>query len=162
MYRPLAAILVPFYALLTFAGSPREALLEMALSEDPAVVERHLPTDLVDAIKEMKEPARSKFRTRWLPRNQFPDGANISAGESDNVLFSVTSDQPGWFKKLEAKVQNEVVSGTTALLKLRVCQDADCSDLYVGMKYQEHDWRLTTIETVSSTTLDLEYPSWNS
>jgi len=155
--RWLALVVWPWMlASYAFASStPREALVEMVLAEDANTVEKHLPSSFVEAVKRLREPARSQVRSRFVFRKMLPKDVQITVGGVDNLLLSAESKEEPSFPSVQVKVEDEAASGVGTLLKLACCRDSDCENYYVQMKYEDGDWRLARIDSASKV-FDLE------
>lgn len=128
------------------AGTPREALVEMALASKPAAVEKHLPESLRQALRQLSREDRALAEQKLLFGHSLCDqGAELAVpedGQSLLVMQRKDSDQ-----RAEIRVEHEIISGSEAVLELAVDHsESFTQSVFVWMRLEEDEWRVTGVD----------------
>jgi hypothetical protein len=129
-----------------FAGTPRQALLELATTRDPAVLVKHLPLVLIQHIDRMSPSSQKEFLERFTVTRHFEEQKiKLVPSDDEQTLFFVgTSDWDSGY----AFVRREIINGAEAMEEVAFCTKGDsgtCRSSMMFLKLQEGEWRLSEI-----------------
>jgi hypothetical protein len=132
---------------LAFAGTPREALVELAMAKDAATVEKHLPLAMLEHLKKMSPASEKMALDKMLISKHFEEQkATLHLSDDGETLFVVGKDDrsSGYLH-----VRREISSGVEAIEQIEFCpkegSSGRCFSAFTILKLQEGEWRLTEI-----------------
>jgi hypothetical protein len=142
-------LFVLFSGCLAFAGTPKEALIELATAKDLATVEKHVPLAMLEHIEKMK-PGRKKtiLDVMVIARRFEEQQATLHLSDDGETLFVVGKDDrsSGYLH-----VIREISNGAEAVEEIEFCPKQEgtspgrCFSGFAIMKLQEGEWRLAEI-----------------
>jgi len=128
------------------AGTPQQALVEMAMASTAATVEKHLPELLRQALQQLSEEDRALAEQKLLiGRTLCDEGAKLTVPDDAQVLLVM--QQKGSDQRSEIRVLHEINSGTEAMLEL-VVQRAEnyTQSVLLWMNLEDNEWRVTRVD----------------
>ena len=128
------------------AGTPQQALVEMAMASTAATVEKHLPELLRQALQQLSEEDRALAEQKLLiGRTLCDEGAKLTVPDDAQVLLVM--QQKGSDQRSEIRVVHEINSGTEAMLEL-VVQRAEnyTQSVLLWMNLEDNEWRVTRVD----------------
>lgn len=142
-----------FFLLIVLSGLPCvaqsypdvEALLELAFTMDPAVVKRHLPVDLVNALEELPPNEQLAFERELMISEKVKDERlSLTRSEVPPGLVEIRKqgDSPDQFGTIF--LDKRICDGYESLLRLKLKspENHDDTPLLVWMRFEEGEWRI--------------------
>jgi hypothetical protein len=138
-----------FTGCLAFAGTPKEALIELAMAKDVATVEKHIPLVMLEHIQKMAPASKKAVLDRMVIGKHFEEQqATLHLSDDGETLFVVGKDDrsSGYLH-----ARREISNGAEAVEEIEFCpkQEVDsssrCFSGFAIMKLQEGEWRLSEI-----------------
>jgi hypothetical protein len=141
-------VLVAFFPVVAFssAGTPQQALLEMALASKPATVEKHLPESLRQALRELGPEDRAAAEQKLLFGHSLcGQGADLVVPDDGQSLLVMQSKESN--QTAEIRVKHEIISGGEAMLELGVdLSESSTQSVFVWMRMEDDEWRVTGVD----------------
>ena len=129
------------------AGTPREALLELATTRDARTIEKHLPIALIERIKKMPGGLQKEILNRFMIAKRVEEQkVTLVPSEDGQTLFVIgTSDWDSGY----AYVRREIVNGVEAVEDIAFCSKGNpetCNSSLMFLKLEEGEWRLVEVK----------------
>ena len=128
------------------AGSPQQALVEMAMASKPGTVEKHLPESLRQALRQLSSEDRVLAEQKLLFGHSLCDqGAELVVPEDGGGLLVMQRKDSG--QRAEIQVRHEINSGSEAILELSVERSENFTQsVFIWMRLEEDEWRVTRVD----------------
>jgi hypothetical protein len=144
----LLLVMVVSSSVLAFpsAGSPRQALVEIALASKPSTVEKHLPESLRQSLRTLSPEDRELAEQKLLFWHSLCDpGAALVVPEDGQSLLVMQREDSEQSARI--RVAHEVDSGSEAVLELGVDrQEGLTQNVFVWMRLEDDEWRVTGVD----------------
>ena len=147
---------VPF----AFAGTPREALAEIAMAKDTAALEKHLPIIMLEHLKKMSPANKKRILDRFLIAKHFEQQqSTLHLSDDGQTLFVVGQDDRG---SSYVEIKREISNGAESLDELQFCPKEGaagrCFSGFAVLKVEDDEWRL--IEVAGGDGISFEDPKF--
>jgi hypothetical protein len=147
--RTKVGLFLMFTGCLAFAGTPKEALIELAMAKDVATVEKHIPLVMLEHIQKMAPASKKALLDRMVIGKHFEEQqATLHLSDDGETLFVVGKDDrsSGYLH-----ARREISNGAEAVEEIEFCPKQEvgspgrCFSGFAIMKLQEGEWRLSEI-----------------
>jgi type IV pilus assembly protein PilA len=136
------------------AGTPEEALEEMATAETVETVIKHLPVKVEEYMEKLPAPQRAAAAEKLLLKQNLERGGGTLTRSADGRSWELVEKQGG--AKLTVTWKKTFVSGTDALVQFEVKEPTHTALIQVGMRYEANDWRLAEVGEWRGTEVESE------
>jgi hypothetical protein len=140
-------LFVLFAGCFSFAGTPKEALIELATAKDIATVEKHVPLAMLEHIQKLPSATKKALLDRMVIAKHFEEQqATLHLSDDGETLFVVGKDDrsSGYLH-----VRREISNGAEAVEEIEFCPKEGsgnrCFSGFAILKLQEGEWRLCEI-----------------
>jgi hypothetical protein len=141
-------VMVASFSVMCFssAGTPEQALVEMALASKPGTVEKHLPESLRQALRHLSREDRVLAEQNLLFGHSLCDpGAELTVSEDGQSLLVMQRKDSA--QRTEIRVTHEINSGSDAVLELGVDRPENFTQsVLVWMRLEEDEWQVTGVD----------------
>jgi hypothetical protein len=128
------------------AGTPQQALVEIATASKAATVERHLPVLLRQTLQQLSPEDRALAEQKLLiGHTLIPEGTQLIVPDDGQSLLVM--EKKGSDDRLVIRVIHEINAGGEALLELGVEHSENYTQsVFVWMRLEEDEWRVAQVD----------------
>jgi hypothetical protein len=122
------------------AGTPEAALEEIATADNVDAVIRHLPVKVEEHLAKLPLPQRAAMAEKLLlVKNLERQGGKLTRSGDGNSWELIEKEGA---RKVTITLQKTFLSGDDALVQLEVVEEKQINKIMVGMRYENHEWRV--------------------
>jgi hypothetical protein len=126
------------------AGTPQQALVEIATASKAATVEKHLPELLRQTLQRLSPEDRALAEQKLLI-TLIAEGTQLIVPDDGQSLLVM--EKKGSDDRLVIRVIHEINAGGEALLELGVEHSENYTQtVFVSMRLEEDEWRATRVD----------------
>ena len=134
------------------ATTPDAALEEMVTADKPQVFEKHLPLAVQQALDQLSEQDKAEaMKKLFVPALLTRDGVKLQRNDDEGNWELVSNEG---IVKARVALQNVFVTGTDALVLLKIQERHDWEQFIVGMRLEEDEWRVTELGSWENKSLE--------
>lgn len=136
------------------AGTPEEALEEIATAETVETVIKHLPVKVEEYMEKLPLPQRAAIAEKLLiSRNVEREGGSlVKSGDGRAWELVEKENRP----KTTISWKKTFVSGNDALVQVEIKEEHHTGLMMIGMRYEGNEWRVMEIGEWRGTDVESE------
>ena len=129
------------------ASTPQGALEEIATTNKPEILVRHLPETIQKSIEALPKPKKSEvmMQLMQMKADQF-DNCTVRRAEGADAWEILDKDGE---RKGTVRLENAYISGLDALLPLQISSTDNSGTLIVTMHLEDNEWRIQDFGNLS-------------
>jgi type IV pilus assembly protein PilA len=137
------------------AGTPEEALEEMATAENIKTVIKHLPVKVEEYMEKLPLQQRTAMAEKLLvSRNLEREGGKLTKSDDGSAWELVEKEGKA---KAIITLKKTFVSGIDALVQLEIKDERHPLLVLVGMRYENNEWRVMEVGEWRGTDVESEF-----
>lgn len=137
------------------AGTPEEALEEMAAAQTVETVIKHLPVKVEEYMEKLPAPQRAAVAEKLLLKQNLERGGGTLTRFDDGRSWELVEKQGG--TKVTVAWKKTFISGTDALVQFEIKEPTHTALIQVGMSYEANEWRLAEVGEWRGTEVESEF-----
>lgn len=136
------------------AGTPEDALEDMATANDIETVIKHLPVKVEEFMEKLPLPQRTAMADKMLvSRNLEREGGSLVKSSDGRVWELVEKEgRP----KTTLRWKKTFVSGNDALVQVEIKEEHHTELIMIGMSYENNEWRIMQVGEWRGTDVESE------
>jgi hypothetical protein len=136
------------------AGTPEEALEEMATANDIETVIKHLPVKVQEFMEKLPLPQRAAMAEKMLVKRNLEREGGELAKSSDGRTWELVEKEGR--HKATIRWKKTFVSGNDALVQVEIKEEHHTGLMMVGMSYEDNEWRVMEVGEWRGTDVESE------
>jgi len=141
------------------AGTPEEALEEMATASSMETVIKHLPVKVQEFIEKLPQQQRAALTDQFLVRKHLEREGGSLTRSDDGSAWELVEKEGG--SKAVIRLKKTFIAGTDALVQLEITEerqgDKHANLIMLGMRYEDNEWRLSEVGEWRGTDVESEF-----
>jgi hypothetical protein len=141
------------------AGTPEEALEEMATADNIQTVIKHLPVKVQEFMEKLPQQQRAALTDKFLMRKNLErEGGSLTRSDDGSAWELVEKEGRS---KAVIRPKKTFIAGTDALVQIEITEERHGEKhtnlIMLGMRYQDNEWRLSEVGEWRGTDVESEF-----
>src|ERR1044071_5822219 len=137
------------------AGTPEDALEEMATANDIETVIKQLPVKVQEFMEKLPLPQRAAMAEKLLVKRNLEREGGELAKSSDGRTWELVEKEGR--HKATIRWKKTFVSGNDALVQVEIKEEHHTGLMMVGMTYEDNEWRVMEVGEWRGTDVESEF-----
>jgi type IV pilus assembly protein PilA len=141
------------------AGTPEEALEEMATADSIETVTKHLPVKVEEYVKKLPRQEQGALAGKLLvSKNLEREGGSLTRSDDGSAWELVEKEDRS---KAVIRLKKTFVAGADALIQMEITEERGGEKhtnlIMLGMRYESNEWRLSEVGEWRGTDVESEF-----